>query len=206
MYFALFEFYTLLLRATFLCALEWRHSKRTASSICKCGRGLKFSALSRVLKVLRLRCTIRLNFLLVTLLLYISGTITDISLKQVPFQHYNTKWNSWNRKVKCPRVFGPRHWLTAQALLRQITERQTGAQPSKILWHYYAVFARSWWRDIRWSVYIFSYVHKNLPDHPRRACSRHASFRAQISFHAALQNTPGYPHNKSKHVRKNLPS
>ena len=57
---------------------------------------------------LRLRCTIRLNFLLVTLLLYISGTITDISLKQVPFQHYNTKWNSWNRKVKCPRVFGPR--------------------------------------------------------------------------------------------------
>ena len=40
---------------------------------------------------LRLRCTIRLNFLLVTLLLYISGTITDISLKQVPFQHYNTK-------------------------------------------------------------------------------------------------------------------
>ena len=39
--------------------------------------------LSNSVFILRLRCTIRINFLLVTLLLYISGTITDKVIKNI---------------------------------------------------------------------------------------------------------------------------
>ena len=88
---------------------------------------------------LRLQYTIQLNLLLVILLLYISET----NLKQVAFQHYNTKLELVEQESKMPQGIWTYIRLTAQAILRQITERQTGAQPSKILWHYYAVFARS---------------------------------------------------------------
>ena len=44
--------------------------------------------------------------------------------------------NTWNRKVKCLKAFGPRQLDSLfKRFLRQITERQTVALPSKFLQH-----------------------------------------------------------------------
>ena len=171
----------------------------------------QFSRVSTIVP-LRLRCNIRLNFLLVTLLLYISGIITDISLKQAPFQHYNTKWNSWNRKVKCPRVFGSRQLdsllkHSCVKLLRGRLEpnpqKFSGTTTQYLLGRDEEIIG-----DLCIFLAMCTKTYRIIQE--ERALGMH-NLRfvpkfCDISFHGALQNTPGYPCNKSKHVRNNFPS